>query len=61
MAVAGKIRVYVRVRPMSQSEMDRNAEEAVLKVELVISTGYTFFVNSSYISDDKSRFIIVCC
>jgi hypothetical protein len=28
----GKIRVYVRIRPMSQSERDRGSQEAVFKV-----------------------------
>jgi len=28
----GKIRVYVRIRPLSKSELERKCEEAIIKV-----------------------------
>lgn len=29
---SGRIRVYVRIRPLSESEINKNSQEAVLKV-----------------------------
>lgn len=38
----GKIRVYVRIRPFSSSEMERNCQDAVLKVNCLIDI-YSYF------------------
>ncbi len=31
----GKIRVYVRIRPISRSELERGCQEAALKVNII--------------------------
>lgn len=41
----GKIRVYVRIRPFSSSEIERNCQDAVLKVSSLIIFLLIFLLN----------------